>query len=129
MISMDDFEIGNTAFRYKRDEFPLSKIKNARVKLNTVKDHALKLFLMGAIVSSVVWVICPEGFGIVIAPIAFILGVVFTIFTIKKYELQVEFEHIDETGLQWVSVAGSSKPESKTIFEKQVNAVKRAITG
>ncbi|MCQ1060102.1 hypothetical protein ACQKPX_04185 [Photobacterium sp. DNB23_23_1] len=127
MISTDDFEISNTTFRYRRDEFPLSKIKNARLKSNTMKDHSLKLFLMGAIVSSIVWVIFPEGFGRFMAPIAFVLGVIMTIFTIKKYELQVEFEHNDETGVQWVSVAGSSKAESKTIFEKQVDAVKQAI--
>ncbi|MDN3715106.1 hypothetical protein [Vibrio breoganii] len=128
MISADDFEIRNTTFRYRRDEFPLSKIKNARVKFNTMKDHALKLVLMGAIVSSIVWVICPEGFGKIMAPIAFILGVLFTIVTIKKYELQVEFEHIDETGVQWVSVVGSSKAESKALLEQQANAVKKAIT-
>ncbi|GAL30601.1 hypothetical protein JCM19239_1295 [Vibrio variabilis] len=113
MISRNDFEIGSTTFRYKGDEFPLAKIKNARVKLNTLKDHTLKLFLIGAIFSSIVWVICPEGFGMIMAPIAFVIGVAFSMFTINKYELQVEFEHIDETGLQWVSVVGSSKVESK----------------
>ncbi len=64
----------------------------------------------------------------IIAPIAFVIGVACSIFTIKKYELQVEFEHIDETGVQWVSVVGSSKAESKAIFEEQANAVKQAIT-
>ncbi|USD61566.1 hypothetical protein J4N45_06285 [Vibrio sp. SCSIO 43140] len=128
MISRNDFEIGSTTFRYKRDEFPLSKIKNARVKLNTLKDHALKLFLIGAIFSSIVWVICPEGFGMIMAPIAFVIGVAFSMFTINKYELQVEFEHIDETGLQWVSVVGSSKVESKKLFENQALAVKQAIS-
>jgi ABC-type transport system involved in cytochrome bd biosynthesis fused ATPase/permease subunit len=128
MISTDDFEIRTTTFRYRGDEFPLSKIKNVRVKSHTVKDHVLKLFLMGAIVSSIVWVICPEGFGKIMAPIAFVLGVVFTIFTIKKYDLQVEFEHIDETGVQWISVVGSSKSESKAIFERQASAIKKVIT-
>ncbi|MGR5094455.1 hypothetical protein ACPV5O_05730 [Vibrio maritimus] len=128
MISRNDFEIGSTTFRYKRDEFPLSKIKNARVKLNTLKDHALKLFLIGAIFSSIVWVICPEGFGMIMAPIAFVIGVAFSVFTINKYELQVEFEHIDETGLQWVSVVGSSKVESKKLFENQAFAVRQAIS-
>lgn len=128
MISKSDFEIGSTTFRYKRDEFPLSKIKNARVKLNTPKDHALKLFLIGAIFSSIVWVICPEGFGMIMAPIAFVIGVTFSMFTINKYELQVEFEHIDETGLQWVSVVGSSNVESKKLFENQALAVRQAIS-
>ncbi|QIA63517.1 hypothetical protein GT360_08290 [Vibrio astriarenae] len=125
---MSDFEVGNSTFRYKRDEYPLSKIRNARVKSNSIIDHALKLFLTGAIVSSIVWVICPEGFGMIMAPIAFVLGVVGTAFTVNKYELQVEFQHIDETGVQWVSVTGSSKRESKAIYEEQVSAVKRAIT-
>lgn len=125
---MSDFEVSNSTFRYKRDEYPLSKIRGARVKSNSLFDHALKLLLMGAIVSSIVWVICPEGFGMIMAPISFGLGVVGTAFTVSKYELQVEFQHIDETGVQWVSVAGSSKPESKAIYEEQVNAVRRAIT-
>lgn len=64
----------------------------------------------------------------IMAPIAFVIGVAFSMFTINKYELQVEFEHIDETGLQWVSVVGSSKVESKTLFENQAQAVRQAIS-
>ncbi|MCY9855685.1 hypothetical protein [Vibrio mediterranei] len=128
MISTNCFEIKNNTFRYRSDEYPLSKIKNARVKSNSIKDHITKILLIGAIVSSLVWFISPGGFGIIMAPLAFAIGIVFAVFTIKKYELQVEFEHIDETGLQWVSVVGSSSTESKAIFDKQVAAVKQAIT-
>lgn len=128
MTSANYFEIKNNTFRYKSDEYHLSKIKNARVKSNSMKDHITKILLIGTIVSSLVWVISPGGFGIIMAPLAFIIGIVFSAFTIKKYELQVEFEHIDETGLQWVSVVGSSSTESKAIFDKQVEAVKRAIS-
>jgi ABC-type transport system involved in cytochrome bd biosynthesis fused ATPase/permease subunit len=127
MLSAEDFEIGSTTFKYKNDEFPLSKIKNARVRFNNIKDHALKLFIMGALFSSIVWIVCPAGIGMIMAPIAFLIGVLSTIFTIKKYELQVEFEHIDETGLQWVSVVGSSHLKAQAILERQAQAIKQVI--
>ncbi|MCW8345093.1 hypothetical protein MD535_03500 [Vibrio sp. ZSDZ65] len=128
MISATEFKITSSVFSYKRDEFPLVKIQGARVKLNTISDHLLKIVLVGVLFSSVVWMIYPEEFGVLLAPIAFVVGVVYTIFNIKKYELQVEFEHIDETGVQWVSVVGSSHPQSKPVFEIQVDALKHAIS-
>ncbi|GAM61191.1 hypothetical protein JCM19232_4133 [Vibrio ishigakensis] len=49
------------------------------------------------------------GFATILAPVAMVVGVIFALFTAKRYEFQVKFAHIDETGEQWVSVAKSNK--------------------
>ncbi|MCZ0743394.1 hypothetical protein OWD07_23380, partial [Vibrio diabolicus] len=52
------------------------------------------------------------------------VGFVFALLRCSKYALQVEFRHIDETGVQWVNVAKSySKPDCE-LFEQQVLALK-----
>ncbi|MGL1102498.1 hypothetical protein [Vibrio vulnificus] len=43
MINEEDFNVSNTIFTFKKDEYPLSKIKGARVKTNTFQDHALRI--------------------------------------------------------------------------------------
>ncbi|EGU35569.1 hypothetical protein VII00023_16691, partial [Vibrio ichthyoenteri ATCC 700023] len=71
---MDELQINGTTLRYKKDEYPLAKIKDARVKINTLKDHALRVIIIGLVVSSLVWIICPESFAVFTAPIALSLG-------------------------------------------------------
>jgi hypothetical protein len=76
----------------------------------------------------VVWTICPEYFGLFTAPIALIIGVLLALSTVRKYELQVEFQYADDTGLQWVSMAKTNKPNIKIIFEQQVIQILKKIT-
>ena len=63
-----------TSFDFKKDQYPLSKIKNARVKANTIKDHLIRILTIGFIVSSVVWMICPQSLGVITGPISIIIG-------------------------------------------------------
>jgi ABC-type transport system involved in cytochrome bd biosynthesis fused ATPase/permease subunit len=128
MISNKDFMVSSDKFQYKSDEYDLAKIKNARVVQNNLIKHALRVTSYGLLFSSIVWVICPEGFGYILAPIAMILGVLFAVLTSRKYELQVEFQHIDETGLQWVTVAKASKLSEMDVFAKQVSEIRGNIT-
>ncbi|EJG0636046.1 hypothetical protein C4G38_RS23700 [Vibrio parahaemolyticus] len=128
MIIEDNFHICNTKFSFKKDEYPLSKIRGARVKTNSIKDHALRIFCIGLVVSSVVWMICPESFGLLTVPIALTVGMLSALLSVKKYELQVEFQHIDETGLQWVSVAKTNNQSIKNLFEKQVTSILEHLT-
>ncbi|MGF1845420.1 DUF6232 family protein [Vibrio clamense] len=121
MIIEDNFKVSSTTFTFKKDEYPLSKIKGVRVKANTFQDHALRIVCVGLVVASVVWMICPESFGLITAPLALTVGMFSALFSVRRYELQVEFQHIDETGLQWVSVAKSNSHVVKKIFEKQAS--------
>ena len=128
MITADDFRINENKVVFKKDEYPLSKIKDVRVKINSLKDHAMRIATISLIVSSVVWTICPEYFGLFTAPIALIIGVLLALSTVRKYELQVEFQYADDTGLQWVSMAKTNKPNIKIIFEQQVIQILQKIT-
>ena len=128
MITADDFYINDNKIVFKEDEYPLSRIKGVRVKTNSLKDHAIRTVAISLIVSSVVWIICPEYFGPITAPIALIIGILLALSTVRKYELQVEFQHSDDTGLQWVSMAKTNEPNIKMIFEQQVMQILQKIT-
>ncbi|WP_330961821.1 hypothetical protein [Photobacterium sp. 53610] len=128
MNSAQDFSIYDQSFRYKQDEYSLTRIRNARVKINTLKDHLLRIISIGLIVSSVVWVIFPDGFSYLIAPIGILFGAMGALVSGKKYELQIEFEHTDETGLQWISVAKGNKLAEKKVFLDQVHSIKQKVT-
>ncbi|OOQ67397.1 hypothetical protein C1S86_24770 [Vibrio parahaemolyticus] len=128
MIIEDNFKVSNTTFTFKKDEYPLSKIKGVRVKTNTFQDHALRIVCIGLVVASVVWIICPESFGLITAPLALTVGMFSALFSVRKYELQVEFQHIDETGLQWVSVSKTNSKAVKNLFEKQVSKLLELVT-
>lgn len=127
MKASNGFAVDSSTLKYKGDEYPIAKIKNARVKTNTFKDHAARVVIIGLIVSSIVWVICPDSFGIFTAPTALIIGMLAALFSVRRYELQVEFEHVDETGLQWVSVAKSNKAKVRELFEQQAEAIKAQL--
>lgn len=124
----EELQISGTTLRFKRDEYPLSKIKRARIKTNSIKDHALRVIFIGLVVSSVVWMICPESLGLFTVPIALTLGMLSALFSVRKYEFQIEFQHIDETGLQWISIAKTNKLSAKQRFEKQVALILEKIT-
>ncbi len=125
MITESSFQISGTTLRFNNDEYPLSQIKRARVKSNTFKDHALRLVVFGLIVSSVVWFVTPNYFGNYAGPVSIFIGVVLAFATVRKYELQVEFEHTDETGLQWISIAKTSNKNVKALFESQVELLRK----
>jgi len=81
VITADDFHINENKVVFKQDEYPLSKIKGVRLKINSLKDHAIRIVTISLIVSSVVWTICPEYFGLFTAPIALIIGVLLALST------------------------------------------------
>ncbi|MEH0667471.1 hypothetical protein H4F18_09770 [Vibrio scophthalmi] len=127
MIKASDFQISQLTFDFKKDQYPLSKIKNARVKANAIKDHLIRILTIGLIVSSVVWMICPQSLGVITGPISIIIGVLSGVASTRKYELQIEFQHADETGLQWISVAKTNNKHIESVFEQQVGRILERI--
>ncbi|WP_274024577.1 hypothetical protein [Vibrio parahaemolyticus] len=91
MISTSDFRINILTLDFKKDQYPLYKIKNARVISNAI-------------------------------------GALSGLSSARKYELQIEFQHADETGLQWISVAKTNNKNAKNIFEKQVISILEQVT-
>ncbi|MBD8511629.1 hypothetical protein KCG43_18785 [Photobacterium sp. WH24] len=127
MASAQDFSISRQYFIYKADEYTLSRIKNARVKVNTLKDHLFRVIIIGMIVSSVIGLMEPAGIAWIFMPFGFITGALSALATARKYELQIEFEHTDETGLQWISVVKGHKQTDMAIFSEQADQLKQQI--
>jgi len=127
MITTLDFHVSKVTFGFRNDDYPLARIRNARVKQNKPVDHIVRVFCIGLLVSSIVWIVCPSGFGFWSGPLAIFTGLVSGLLTTRKYELQVEFQHDDETGLQWVTIAKANKKEVKHIFEQQVDTILQQV--
>ncbi|WP_216655523.1 DUF6232 family protein [Vibrio sp. Vb339] len=124
---MDDFSVNEDWLKFKKDEYPLSKIKGVRVKVNTLKDHLARVVMTGLVVSSIVWMIFPEGFGKFTAPFALLLGAIAALVSVRRYELQIEFQHTDETGLQWVSVAKTNSNNELQRFKMQARDITKKL--
>lgn len=124
MLNNQDFGIKGNRFYFKSDTYKLDRIRSARARENSYQSQLVRVLVIGALFSSIVWVICPGGFASILAPVAMVVGVIFALFTAKRYELQVKFAHIDETGEQWVSVAKSNKQADMALFEQQVDLLK-----
>ncbi len=127
MITARSFNINSTTLKFNNDEYPLAQIKRSRVKTNTLKDHAVRLIIFGLIASSVVWIVTPNYFGIYAGPFSIFAGMVLALLSVRKYELQVEFEHSDETGLQWILIAKTNKQSVKLIFEAQAEKIQQTV--
>ncbi|NOH99393.1 hypothetical protein [Vibrio sp. 99-70-13A1] len=56
-----------------------------------------------------------------------IVGLIFGLLRCSKYALQIEFRHIDETGVQWVNVAKSYSESDNVLFEQQAAALKATL--
>jgi hypothetical protein len=120
MISIQDFILSRNTFQFKSDKYDLSKIKSAKITANSLKSHILRIVCYGLLFSSIVWIVCPPGMGQILAPVALIVGLLFALVTSRRYELKVEFQHSDETGLQWITVAKTNKLSEKAILDSQV---------
>ncbi|MEI8593274.1 hypothetical protein [Photobacterium sp. Hal280] len=127
MANAQDFSICHQYFTYRNDKYRLSRIKNARVKVHTLTDHLLRVLTLGLIASSVIWFIDPEGMALFLAPVGFIAGALGALATARKYELQIEFEHADETGLQWISVVKGNQQTNRAVFSEQVHKLQQKI--
>lgn len=127
MTNAQDFSICRQYFTYKNDEYRLSRIKNARVKVNTLTDHLLRVFIIGMLVSSVIGFMEPSGIAWIFMPFGFITGALGALVSARKYELQIEFEHEDETGLQWISVVKGNKQTDMAVLSEQVNKIQQKI--
>ncbi|MGF1726385.1 DUF6232 family protein [Photobacterium nomapromontoriensis] len=132
MYQESDFRIQDNAFSYKRDTYPLSKINDVRVKELSLLDNIGQLVFWLVVFTAGLWFgiaavdSVPQWLVILVASLT-LVAVIFALFRCSRYALQVEFKHIDETGLQWVNVAKSySKADSK-LFKKLVIELKQKI--
>ncbi|EPZ8231820.1 hypothetical protein ACXWHK_004614, partial [Vibrio alginolyticus] len=112
MYKNTDFNLDSKEFRFKKDSYPLSKINNVRVKKLSFLDNLGQVLFWVCVFSGAVWLVIPRleevpQWLLVLVLSLTVVGLVFALFRCSKYALQVEFRHIDETGVQWVNVAKS----------------------
>ncbi len=134
MFKVSDFTIVSGRLMVKKDSYGLSQIKSVKVVENKVSSHLIKAIVTSVIASSILWLFepfaTPWGFSInaglvallVTFPVVFFLSVYRS-----KYQLQIEFEHRDEVGLQWVTVASGRTEQELTAFKRVAQDLGRAI--
>ncbi|ASM97508.1 hypothetical protein ACCH70_004333 [Vibrio vulnificus] len=134
MYDISDFSIANGRLSIREDVYELSKIKSVKVVKNKLRSHLVKAFVTSAIASSILWIFepfaTPWGFdinaGVVALAITFPVVFLLSIFR-SKYQLQIEFEHQDEVGLQWVTVASGRAEQELTAFKKVEQELLQAV--
>ncbi len=129
MYKAADFDLDSKEFRFKKDSYPLSKINNARVKKLSLLDNLGQMLFWVFIFSGALWLGIPSfeeapQWLKVLALSLTAVGLIFALFRCSRYALQVEFRHIDETGVQWVNVAKSYSKLDCELFEQQVLELK-----
>lgn len=131
LLKEDDFKIDQEFFHFRNDKYALWKIKDARVKELSVIDNLLYVFFWILVCSGGVWL----GFSQFQTKEVLLLALVLTglgaisIFKLAKYSLQLEINHADTTGVQWVNVKKTNKEADKRLLEKQVTALKKTTGG
>ena len=134
MYEISDFLIANGRLSIREDSYELSQIKNVKVVENKLRSHVIKASVTSVIASSILWLFepfaTPWGFdinaGVVALIITFPVALLLSIFR-SRYQLQIEFEHQDEVGLQWVTVASGRAEQELTTFKKVEQDLSTAV--
>ncbi|RTZ17848.1 hypothetical protein EJ063_03420 [Vibrio aquaticus] len=132
MYKESDIRIENGQLHFKKDSYPLSKINDVRVKSLTLLDNLGQIAFWVFLFSGAVWLAIPDirtapTWLQVLAVSLTIVGLAFSLFRCSRYALQVEFRHIDETGVQWVNVAKSYAQKDGELFRQQAEVIKRYL--
>lgn len=125
MLKISDFSIDNGRLFVKEDSYRLSQIKSVRVVENQLSSHLVKAVVISVIASSILWLFDPFATpwgvsinaGLVALVITFPVALFLSVWR-TKYQLQVEFDHQDEVGVQWVAVASGRKPSELSTFHQ-----------
>ncbi|CAB1256809.1 hypothetical protein ACOBWL_003515 [Vibrio cholerae] len=129
MFKESDFRLSDGKFHIKNDSYPLSKINDVRVKRLSLIDNLGQILFWIVIFSGMLWLALSQvgesPFWLkLLAGSLSATGLIFALFRCSRYALQIEFNHIDETGLQWINVAKSFSSNDYELFEKQVVTLK-----
>ncbi|EGA67980.1 hypothetical protein VISI1226_08644 [Vibrio sinaloensis DSM 21326] len=133
MYKEADFSLQGESFRFKKDEYPLKRINNIRVKRLSWMDNLGQIAFWVCLFSGAVWLaviefpVVPTFLQVLCASLT-MFGFVFAILRCSRYALQVEFRHVDETGLQWVNVAKSYSHQDGELFAKQVDEFRQLLS-
>lgn len=126
MYKETDFSLKGDSFNVKSDEYPLKRINDIRVKRLSWLDNLGQIVFWLCVFSGGVWLAISELSDVptwlqVLCASLTLCGFVFALFRCSRYALQIEFRHVDETGVQWVNVAKSFSHQDGELFAKQVD--------
>ncbi|MEZ9513271.1 hypothetical protein AB4359_15440 [Vibrio splendidus] len=132
MYRETDFQLSQEEFSFKKDSYPLSKINSVRVKNLGLLDNLGQIIFWLFVFSGAVWLAISslESTPLWLQALVVILtivGFVFGLLRCSKYALQIEFRHIDETGVQWVNIAKSYSESDNGLFEQQAASLKAKL--
>ncbi|MEH6534740.1 MAG: hypothetical protein V7735_25920, partial [Photobacterium frigidiphilum] len=90
------------------DSYELSKIVGVQVKELAWKDHIIRSVMLGVVSSSLLFIFLPSenqeyglAFSTFLPVVGFSIGMVLAFLVSSKYEFRIEFDHADDTGVQW----------------------------
>lgn len=132
MLKEADFKIDNEYFHFKKDRYPLAKINGVRLKRMSLLDNLGQILFWLFLFSGAVWLAIPDlstapAWLIVIAVTLSSGGFIFALLRCSRFALQIEFEHIDETGAQWINVTKSYSSRDGELLEKQAESLKKVF--
>ena len=133
MLKASDFKLDEQMFHVRKDGYPLAKIRAARLKQLTWLDNLAQMLFWMLVFSGALWLAIQQTYHaplwlIVTAVILTFLGLGVASSRYARCVLQIEFCHIDETGVQWVTVArGRSVEESELLVQQAASLNQRRL--
>ncbi|MNE42439.1 hypothetical protein D3C81_566940 [compost metagenome] len=114
------------------DLYDLNRISDVQVKVLTWKDKLINMLLFGLITSSILFYFIPteaqgKGMTLFLPAVAFLAGMVMAMVTSAKYVFRLEFKHVDETGVQWITAAKSRNSQEYEAFKLKEVELKQFI--
>ncbi|MGL6329200.1 hypothetical protein ACSZML_20815 [Aeromonas rivipollensis] len=90
------------------------------------------MLLFGLITSSILFYFIPteaqgKGMTLFLPAVAFLAGMVMAMVTSAKYVFRLEFKHVDETGVQWITAAKSRDSQEYEAFKLKEVELKQFI--
>ncbi|MGR5295354.1 hypothetical protein ACPV5U_02735 [Vibrio mediterranei] len=125
MFNHSDFTISDGQLLVKNDRYCLNRIKSVEVVKITLRYHLFKALAFSILASCILWLFDTSDFmldyninlGAVVLVVIFPIAFALSCFS-SRYQLKIEFDHTDEVGVQWVTIAnGRSKKEFDVFVE------------
>lgn len=115
-----------------KDSYDLDKISNVQVKVLSWKDKILNMVMLGALVSSILFIFIPteeqgQAMTLFLPAVAFLVGACMALVMSTKYEFRLEFRYSDGVGVQWFTAAKGRTTGDYQMFKAREAELKRYI--
>ncbi|OOE79390.1 hypothetical protein BZG25_09215 [Salinivibrio sp. ML198] len=104
------------------DCYTMHNIVDASVEELTWKDHLLRMLGLGILSASFLFfmLVGELPYAEYLPAVGFAAGALLALLTSAKYVLRIEYNHQDDTGVQWLTIAKSGKKTDKMLFDECV---------